>query len=389
MTEETVTIIGAGIGGLCAALGLVRAGRQVEVYEQAPVLGEVGAGLSISPNASLGLGYLDMLDYMEAESDKPLWQYTRHGLTHEELVAIDRRNAVEQYDATYYQIHRADFHAELVRRVELEQPGCIKTGYRLKQLSRAPGGFGLQFDNGETVVADILIGADGLRSEVRGALFSDDQPQFTNYVAWRALIPANELPAWYAQPASHVWLHAGKNCVTYPIRKQKLINLVAFTQTEDWVEEGWAVEADPEEFIAHFEGWHEKPRTLIEATRGRKMNRWGLFARTPLDCLTDDNVALLGDAAHPMLPWFGQGASSSIEDGVVLARCFEEAGDARAALALYNKTRVDRVKTIQRESNLGGERLHKLDPYTLRDLPVKNEDSLGIFKYNPAQVEIA
>ena len=385
---EHITIIGAGIGGLTASLGLLQAGYDVTIYEQAPELGDVGAGLSISPNAALGLEHLGMLDFMERESNKPLWQYTHHGVTNETLVAIDRGPVRDQYGAAYFQIHRADFHAELVKRVTAIKKDAIFAGYKLEAIQQTNNGYELRFENNKVVAAGILIGADGLKSLVRDSLFAADKPEFTGHTAWRALIDSYALPSWYSEAASHVWIGPGKTCVCYPVRGKKLVNFVGFARADDWVEEGWSVKASPLEIANAFEGWHDHVRDLISAIPDRSVYRWGLFAREPLETLINQNAALIGDAAHPMLPWFGQGASSSIEDGVVLSRCFEHSSSAIEAFEKYNKARFERVSFLQRESNLGGERLQSLDPLSLKNQPAKHEDALGIFRYNPATVPI-
>lgn len=388
MSSNTVTIIGAGIGGLTLALGLLKAGQKVRVFEQAPALGEVGAGLSISPNAALGLEYLGMTEFMEANSNAPLWQYTHHGETDEVLVAIDRHPVREQYGAAYYQIHRADFHAELVARIKAIDPDCIRLNHQLKQALQTKDGYTLQFANGAQEDTAALVGADGLRSAVRDLLFMKDKPEFTGHMAWRALIPAGQLPDWYSEAASHVWVGPGRTCVCYPVRGKAIVNFVGFARADAWVEEGWSVKAEPGEVARAFAGWHKHPTDLIAAIPEETVYRWGLFAREPVETLAKGNAALLGDAGHPMLPWFGQGASSSIEDGVVMARCFMQEATPKDAFARYNKARLERVSFLQSESNLGGERLQALDPYVLRDQPTKNEDALGIFRYNPAEVPI-
>lgn len=385
---DEITIIGAGIGGLTTALGLLKVGRDVTIYEQAPELGEVGAGLSISPNAALGLEYLGMLDFMEKESNKPLWQYTHHGITNETLVAIDREPVRDQYGAAYFQIHRADFHAEIVRRIKQLKPDAIHVDHKLERVQATDDAYELHFQNNKTVKADALIGADGLKSLVRDNLFENDKPEFTGHTAWRALINADDLPDWYSEAASHVWIGPGKTFVCYPIRGKKLVNLVCFARANDWAEEGWAVKADRQEVSTAFDGWHDHVRELVNAIPEDTIYRWGLFAREPLDTLVNGKAALLGDAAHPMLPWFGQGASSSIEDGVVMARCFETDDSADDAFQKYNQARLERVTFLQRESNLGGERLQSLDPMSLKSQPAKHEDALGIFRYNPATVPL-
>ena len=193
----------------------------------------------------------------------------------------------------------------------------------------------------------------------------------------------------FSDPVSRVWTGPGRTFVTYPIRGQSFVNVVAMGQAPQWTEEGWAVKADPQELIHTFQDWCEPVQTLIKAIPAAQLFRWGLFARKPLETLTKGNVALIGDSAHPMLPWFGQGASSSIEDSVVLARCFEHGNNAAQALKLYNKARHERVTFLQAESNMGTERMQGMDPYALRDAPRRDEDALGIFKYDPATVVLA
>ncbi len=388
MKSELVHIIGAGIGGLCLALGLLRGGRQVRVYEQSSELGEIGAGLSICPNASLGLGYLDMLDYMDANSDLPQTNYVFHGETNEELVAIDRSHDMEDFSAKYYQIHRADFHAELVRRIKQLDPDCIELNRKLVDLHLLDDNILLEFADGHRAEAEIVVGGDGIKSITRDQVFNDSEPEFTGLMAWRGLIPADQVSAQFVDPVSRVWLGPGKTFVTYPIRKGSLVNVVAFGQASNWVEEGWTVPAQIEEITSTFKDYCAPVQELIAALPSDNLFRWGLFARQPLDALVRGNVALIGDAAHPMLPWFGQGASSSIEDSVVLCRCLLDSADISTALQRYNTARFERVHFLQTESNLGTGRMQGLDPYLLRDAPRRDEDALGIFRYNAATVAI-
>jgi len=388
MTDGAIHIVGAGIGGLTLALGLLRGGKAVKLYEQSSKLGEIGAGLSISPNASLGLEFLGMLDFMDAKSNKPLTNYVFHGTTNEQLVGIDRTTDFDRFGGHYYQIHRADFHAELVRRVEALSPNCIELGHSLSAAESVAGGLELSFTNGKTITAKKVVGADGIKSVIRDQIFRDCNPEFTGLMAWRGLIPAAELDAMYVEPVSRVWVGPGRTFVTYPIRKTGIVNVVAFAQAPAWAEEGWSVRAEPDELVTAFEGYCDEVQALIKAVPDETLYRWGLFAREPLDTLVADSVALIGDAAHPMLPWFGQGASSSIEDGVVLARSLLETEDTQTAFNRYNATRCKRVTFLQKESNAGTERMQGFDPYVLRDAPRRDEDALGIFQYNPATVEL-
>ena len=389
MHDEKIHIVGGGIGGLILALGLLRGGRDVRVYEQAKELGEVGAGLSISPNASLGLEYLGMLEFMETESNKPQMNYVFHGTTNEQLVGIDRTTDYERFGASYYQIHRADFHDELVRSIENLNPKSILLNHSLTNIKSSNGSAELTFASGEIVLADNVVGADGIKSVVRDIIFRDCSPKFTGLMAWRGLIPAVNIDSRYVETVSRVWVGPGRTFVTYPIRKSGLVNIVAFAQAPDWVEEGWSVRAEPEELVKAFDGYCDDVQALIKAIPDNTLFRWGLFSREPLDTLVTNNVALIGDAAHPMLPWFGQGASSTIEDSVLLARCILDSKDISTAFRRYNNARFERVTFLQKESNAGTERMQGFDPYVLRDAPRRDEDALGIFKYNPVTVKVA
>ena len=385
--QSQVAIIGAGIGGLALALGLLRQGVRVRVFEQAPAVGEGGAGLSISPNASKGLAWLGLQAFLDRHANEPLTQWTHHGKTDENLLGIDRRDCRREYGAAYYQLHRADLHGELLHRCRELDPGVVCLDARLTALDAGEAGVEACFADGRRLQCEVLIGADGVRSTVRDVVFGAGDLAFTGQAAWRGLIPASELPAWATEPVSHNWIGPGRTFVTYPIRGRELVNFVAFARTEEWIEESWSTPAQPGEIRAAFSDWCERVMTVLAAMDGRQCFRWGLFTRKPLPALRSGRVALIGDAAHPMLPFFGQGASSAIEDGVVLARCFAAKASA-AALAAYDAVRRDRVFTLQAESNLGAERLQGLDPYVLRDQPVRNEDSLGIFRYDPVRVSL-
>jgi salicylate hydroxylase len=386
--QQSISIIGAGIGGMTLALALAKAGWRPKVYEQAPEIGEVGAGLSISPNATKGLESLGMAEFLEQNANEPMTQWTHHGQTDENLVEIDRHPCREQYGAAYYQLHRADLYNELLRRCREADPDMLSLNARLEAVRQTPEGVTAVFADGREVSSDLLIGADGVRSTVRDRVFGTGDMTFTGQAAWRGLIPAAELPDWATEAVSHNWIGPGRTFVTYPIRGRELVNFVAFARTDEWVEESWSTPARPGEIREAFGDWCERVISVVDAMDDRRSFRWGLFTRSPLQSLVAGRIALIGDAAHPMLPFFGQGASSSIEDGVILARCFAASEDGEAAFARYDQVRLARVTHLQAESNLGAERLQGLDPYVLRDQPVKNEDSLGIFRYDPVSVAL-
>ena len=377
-----IAIIGGGIGGLTAGLALRQAGFDPIIYERARRLGDVGAGLSISPNATHGLNALGLGDWLAAHANEPIEQCLLHGETGEPLRRFDRRTTRETYGAAYVQVHRADLHAELVRRFG---PGACRLGAELTGIG-ADGA--LAFADGTAARHDVVIAADGLRSVIRDQLFDPLPPQFSGHVAWRALIDAAQLGPDYVLPRNTNHVGAGRNFVTYPVRGKRLVNVVMLTRSAEWAEESWSAKGDIADLRAHFAGWCQHVQRAIAAIDESQLYRWGLFIRKPLDCWVNCRVALLGDAAHPMLPYMGQGASSAIEDGIVLARAFAAEAEPEKALALYAAARIPRASFLQAESNLGGDRLQALDPYVLRDKPVQNEDALGIFSYDPVTVPL-
>ena len=372
-----IAIVGGGIGGLTAGLALQQAGFDPIIYERAPMFGEVGAGLSISPNATHGLNALGFANWIARHANEPIEQCLFHGETGEPLRTFDRRTTRETYGAAYAQMHRADLHEALAERFGLQN---CRLGAELTGIG-ADGA--LTFADGTTIQHDVVIAADGLRSIVRDALFDPDPPHFSGHVAWRALVDAALLGSDYVQRRNTNHIGPGRNFVTYPVRGTELVNIVMLTRSADWAEESWAARGTLAGLRAHFGGWCPHVHRAIDAIDESHLYRWGLFIRKPVDSWIKGRIALLGDAAHPMLPFMGQGASSAIEDGIVLGRCFAAEADPAKALTLYEASRIKRASFLQAESNLGGDRLQALDPYLLRDMPVQNEDALGIFSYNP------
>ncbi len=380
-----IAIIGAGIGGLTAGIALKKAGFQVRIYEKAPEFGEVGAGISMSPNAVHGLRSLGLGEFLDSNSNEPIEQQLCHGETGELLQPIDRRKTRETYGAPYLQLHRADLLEALIQAFGAEN--CVMD-HGLESIASREDGVTLTFENGAVAEADAVIAADGLRSVVRDALFDSKPPEFSGHIAYRGLIPASELSARSAEPLNINHLALGRNMVTYPVRNGELVNVVALSKADGWVDEGWSVKADKAQLLAKYEGFAAYVRDVLEKVPEEELFCWGLFIREPLENWRSGRTVLLGDAAHPMLPYMGQGASCAIEDGVVLGRAFAECEDVDSALDCYVASRIERASTLQRESNLGGERLQAIDPDMFRDTPIKDEDALGIFAYDPATVAL-
>ncbi len=380
--ETRIAIIGGGIGGLVCALALRKVGLTPVIFERAGAFEDVGAGISLSPNAVKALNWLGLGDFLAATANEPMEQQLRHGRSGALLQAIDRRHTRDVYGAPYLQLHRADLVAVLVAAFGADR---VQLGRGLARI--APDG-GLGFADGSRASADLVIAADGLRSTVRAQLFDNGAPQFSGHVAWRALVPAEALPAEASTAININHLGQGRNIVSYPVRGTSLVNVVALTESADWAEESWSARADKAELSAQFAGWAPFVQQLIAAMPADQLFRWGLFIREPMERWVAGRVALLGDAAHPMLPYMGQGASCSIEDGVVLARALTAADDVEGALARYQAARRPRAGFLQAQSNLGGARLHAIDPDAFKAMPLKDEDALGIFRYDPVTAEV-
>jgi salicylate hydroxylase len=347
MTE--IAIIGGGIGGLAAAAFLHRAGLPATVYEQAAQLREVGAGVIVAPNAARLLRVLGVLDAF-AERAVPLetgWEFRRWQdgsvLSAEDLAV----KCEELYGERTYTAHRADL-LDAVRRAV--PAASVRLGQRCVALGRRGPRHVLRFSGGETAEADVVIGADGIHSMVRAALTEPVPAAYSGLCAFRALVPAGQAPSFARRPAQTLWLGPGHHLVHYPIAAGGLVNLVAFAPAGGYTTESWTATATVGELLAEFAGWDERLTALIRA--GGTPGRWALLDRAPLTRWSSGTVTLLGDAAHPMFPFFAQGAAQAIEDGAVLARCLAaDPADPAAALRRYDAVRIPRTTRLQEVSH--------------------------------------
>ena len=239
-SHNEIAVVGAGIGGLSLALALCRAGKRVSVYEQAPELAEVGAGISLSPNAVKGLRYLGIGAALERVADEPRYQRTRHYQTGKTLVEFDRANTRRDLGAPYLQMHRADLHDLLRNALNEIAPDAVQLGQQLKDVQFDDQRYRLKFANGSRVLADLLVGADGLRSIVRERIFAESAPEFSGFVAWRGLPAMESLQRATLLDGSSVFIAPDRIFVRYPIRHGRIQNFVAFSRTTEWAEEGWS-----------------------------------------------------------------------------------------------------------------------------------------------------
>ncbi len=384
-----VAIVGAGIGGLTAAVALARAGFEVEVFEQAASLGEIGAGVTLSPNAMFGLRFLGLEEIAIARGFEPQRQRIQHWKDGRILAARDRGDAVRaKYGAPVICIHRADLHEVLA--TEARRLGvAIHVDRTVASAHGAHGLAALEFADGTTLERDLVVGADGLKSVVRGLLESE-AAHYTGHVVWRAILPVT--PGVVSELAAYGGQHIGpqRMIVRYPVRDGSLLNVVFLAREEGWTEEGWTIRAERGELEIQFAGWCDEVQALIAATPEGRLNKWAVGARTPLPRWSIGGcVVLLGDAAHAMTPFLGQGAACAIEDGVVLARALAASrSNVAEGIGRYEAARIERTSFIQRESNRNADRFQRRDTENYNRDDLSNEETLGLFDYDCGRVAI-
>jgi salicylate hydroxylase len=356
--REPILIAGAGIGGLTAALALLRAGYAVRVFEQAAKLAEVGAGVQISANGNrvlfgLGLGeVLQSLAWVPDGKEVRLWN------TGETWNLFDLgAESVARYGFPYLMLHRADLHSALADAVMRLDPDCIRLGARCAGFADDGDRVRLRLANGDSAVGAALIGADGVHSVIRQALFGADKPKFTGMMAWRGVVPADRLPAGMLRPKGTNWVGPGGHVIHYFLRRGELFNFVGVRERRDWTVESWTAAGTVDECLADYAGWHPDIHAMI---RGIETPfKWALMARDPMPRWSVGRVTLLGDACHPMLPFLAQGANSAIEDGMVLTNCLKAHGrDVPAALAAYEAARRERTARLQKGSAANTDLFH-------------------------------
>ena len=386
MKDLDIAIVGAGIAGLTAARALQTFGFRVRVYEQASRLGEVGAGLTISPNATHVLNAIGLEGVLERIGMRPTRGGVKHWRTGELLVEIPRgQDMLARYGAAYYQVHRADLHAALAEAIQAHDPEAIVLGRCFESLLDDGQRVQLRFTGGASANAAVAIGADGLRSNVRQTLFGAQQPKFTGYIAYRGLVPVSRLPAGIINPTSCLSTGPGRSFTRYLLRGGTLVNFVGLCERHDWAEEGWSIRSTVEELLAEFEGWTPWVLRFMEQVPPELLFKWGLFDREPLTRWSQGRATLLGDAAHPVLPFLGHGAVLAIEDGVVLGRAIAASTSIEEALQRYEKARLERAAFVVHESRKAGKQYHvpDADSYGQRTGNKPADEGIGLFSYNP------
>ena len=357
-----IVIAGAGLGGLTAALALVRRGHTVQVLEQASRLGEVGAGLQLSANATRVLDGLGVGDALRRVASQPDGKEVRLWSTGQTWKLFDLGpESVARYGHPYLTMYRPDLHGLLVEAVEAAQPGAIRLGAKCTGFADDGTSVVATTDDGQRFDGDVLIGADGVHSQVRRRLVGGDDPAVSGCLAWRGVIPVERLPAHLRRPVGTNWIGPGGHVIHYPLRRGELVNFVGIVERGDWTIESWTVAGTTAECARDFAGWHDDVQALIACID--VPYKWALMQREPLTQWTTGRVALLGDACHPTLPFLAQGAAMAIEDGAMLARCLdgpmaEGPADVAPALRRYQDARVERTGAIVRRSAENARRFH-------------------------------
>lgn len=353
--KPRILIAGAGIGGLSAALALMKRGFEVQVLERTGELREVGAGVQLSANAVRALYQLGVGEALRAVASEPDGKCFRLWNTGQTWQLFDfGAQSSTQYGYPYFTLYRADLHRVLVDAVQAQRAGAIRLNAAVSDVAQTASGVTVRLDDGTQLAADVLIGADGVHSVVRNKVIAADKPRFSGCVAWRGVIPAASLPERLRQPLGVNWMGPGSHVVHYPLRRGELVNFVGILEKDEWPAESWTEQGSVQECLRDFAGWHEDVRALAGALSRPFL--WALMVREPMNNWTDGRVTLLGDAAHPTLPFLSQGAAMAIEDGYILARCLDKyAGDPEHALKAYQDARLERAARIVRGSadNLG------------------------------------
>lgn len=360
MSEPPVIIAGAGVAGLVTALSLHQRGIPFHLYEQVAQLAEVGAGLQLSPNGTrvlIDLGLEDALRKVVCEAER---KEVRHGLSGQTWKLFDLgQDCRERFGAPYWFVHRGDLQQVLLAALRQRAPEALSVGVGVQSVILQDEQAEVQLSNGQRVPGRAVLGCDGVHSKLRNALVPNDPVQFTGLMAWRGLVPMQALPDHLRVTEQRAvgtnWVGPGAHVITYPLRRAQLMNVVGIIERDDWRHESWNHTGSHAELLADFAAWHPDVHALMRSIA--QPFKWALVGRPPLTRLTQGRVALMGDAAHPTLPFLAQGANMAIEDGAVMARCLF-AAPVPQALSAFEHARLQRTTLIVNRSLDNAGRFH-------------------------------
>ena len=351
-SKTDVLIVGAGIGGLALAHALLQRGKAVRILESAPALEAVGAGIQIPPNAMKVLRALQLDAAVMDRAFQPVAIEARMGQSGRHVFRIPLAEAsVQRWGAPYLHIHRADYISALS---ETLPDGVLQLNARVTGYEVDAEDVSVTLADGTLKQGEYLVGADGIRSVVREQMLGPDDPKFTGNLAWRAVVPIDRLGELAPNPTACAWFGPNRHSVTYRLgREGNLVNFVGVVEQRSWQEEGWSISGSQTDALKDFDGWHPVIQNIIE--NADELYRWALFERPPLEKWTDGRVALIGDAAHPMLPFLAQGAAMAVEDAWVLAEAIANGQD----LIEYQNQRLPRTSKVQAASRANMGLFHK------------------------------
>lgn len=352
-----VIIVGAGIGGLVSALCLDAKGHKVKIYEQAEILSELGAGIQLSPNATKVLNYLGLFKDLEPYIFEPNSFQFLNFSTGKVITERKLGEAIKKdFNSPNYDIHRADLQRVLLNKIKVKNID-IHSNMKVTNVGNKKNSAFIEVD-GKEIQADLVIGADGIHSKVSDSLFGKKEIIYTGNVAWRMLIPVEILPENLILPDTTVWLGPNKHFVTYHVNGGKNLNCVCLVEQDGWFNESWSEKGEIEELKKAYKGWNRTIETLLQHADPNTLYKWALHDRLPMKQWSKGRIIVLGDAAHPMLPFLAQGAAMAIEDGAVLANCIDNFDEVEEALKYFEKIRKPRTSYVQSAARRNAKVLH-------------------------------
>lgn len=393
MKKRKILIAGAGIGGLTAAANLLRAGHDVSIFEQAPELSEVGAGLQLSANATHVLHHIGLGPALAEVGVRPGAYVFRLHDTGEEIQRFALSDDHERlHGAPYYQVHRADIHSLLAAKVLDLKGDAIHLNCRVTGFEETADSVKLRIADGTHADGDLLVGADGLKSVICQQLVGNISATYTGDAAWRITVPVERLPRNFMEQVMMVWMGPGRHVVAYYLRAGAILNFVGLVETDEISEESWTAKFPWERFKADFKGWHPDVQTIIDVADRESCYRWSLHYRPAVRTWSTARVTLLGDSVHPTLPYLAQGACMAIEDGAVLTRALDQTDSISDALQLYQRSRVDRTIKIVNQSTANRTLFHLRTVDEIRASFAKRDEGADrnawLYSYNPLTVPL-
>ena len=347
---SNVAVIGAGVSGLTAGYALRKIGIEVDIFERSESIKEFGAGITLSQNATMLLQEIGLMESLSSKGYHPMGSYIRD---YKKAKVIKSKIL----DKNFITLDRRDLVATLTTRLE-ETGGSISFDSEIKSIDPIAGE--ILISNQEKRTYDLILICDGIKSSLRELYFDNQKPQFTNYVAWRGMTSIKNLPKFEGNDKVNVYYGPGGHCVHYPTGREDLVNFIAIEQNVTWSEESWKIEGSKTEFLNRFNGWNEDLISMFDSSQ--EVYKWGIFERPLPKKLYRSKCVLLGDAAHPMVPFLGQGGCLAIEDAYCLMFLLTGKEDLNAALQKYDVLRNSRSSWVQKRSKFQGMFNHVSNP---------------------------